>query len=171
MIVTLDINPETGKVRVLEIIKDSEETQIPTLFVESNKVRLNKSAVELFGNENVSIRYEADGTPIIGKASAFGEKGTKISKVGTIIYKGANHEVLSKLGDKFTLVPYKEGICKLISPDKIKEKTEAAMKEIQADYESSRVKQISLDIDDGFPGAADRLTDTNFDLDLSDLKL
>lgn len=147
MIVTLDINIETGKAKVLDIIFDDDN--IPSLTVEPNKVRLNKSAIKLFNEGRVHIGYEKSGDtfiPIIGNASLFGTEGTKISKIGTVIYKGANNEVLREYGTLLYLKPYKEGIYKLVADNTEEEDSKEEIEDLSID-ESFSEEDYNIDFD------------------------
>ena len=41
-------------------------------------------------------------------------QGNKLSKTGTIVYKGKNNDVLAEFGDKFTLEQYENKIFQLV---------------------------------------------------------
>lgn len=134
-----------------EIIEDDE----PKLFLESNKFRLNQSALKLMGisaesESKLDIKYEDNKgvpNPILGTDEAFGTKGgNKLTKAGTVAFRGSKNEELSKYGETFTLVAHqtKPGLFILSSE-----------KQIQVEQKDT---DIRIDEED---------TDLPFDLDLT----
>lgn len=142
VIVTFNFDPETEMVsdvkctvdgiekkkkttkKVKEVIEEMSTEALITL--ESNKLVFNTKAIADMAIEyedRIVIKWEKeDGKgktmiPIIGKDISFDEEGTgnKVTKSNTVAYKGKSNTVLSEFGSEFKIVPYREGVWKLIS--------------------------------------------------------
>ena len=115
--VQLDFNPETNECKVIgtEVTTKKksiavENTDEPTIALDSNKYVLNEAAAELLHvkwGDRISIQYQAvSGVtyPIIGSSAAFGVgTGNKLTKGLTVSCRGTANDVLSKYGSLFTL--------------------------------------------------------------------
>lgn len=93
------------------------------LEVLDNKLKLSKSALEKLNaapDDRISIQYISEGVgkscPVIGKAEVFTDRldGNRLTKSGTVSFRGEKRTTLLDFGSLFTLEPYKEGIWKLI---------------------------------------------------------
>lgn len=136
-----------------KVVEDTE----PKLFLEDNKFRLNSAALKLMGIDTESgvkldIKYEDNkGTsiPILGADEVFGTKGgNKLTKTGTVAFRGNKNEELSKYGREFSLIAYqtKPGLFILSSGEQVPI--------VQED------ENISVDVED---------TELPFDLDLAEI--
>lgn len=90
--------------------KKKEESSEPQLILEDNKYTLNTAAKELLGVEEgdkIDIKYKKINnklTPIIASDEVFGTKGgNKLTKSGTVAFRGTKRDELIKYGDIFTL--------------------------------------------------------------------
>lgn len=112
------IGKEEIKVDTKSVSKtvSKSDNGLPELILEDTKFKLTNAALELMNVEagcKVDIKYEKDGTPVIGSDEVWGTKGgNKISKTNTVICKGIKHDELAKYGTKFTLEKHssKEGL-------------------------------------------------------------
>ena len=92
------------------------------LIREEGKLVLSEDLINLLepvdDEIRVSIRYEKINdvtTPFFGTDASFKVKnGNKLTKNGTVAYRGKGNEVLAEFGERFTLVEYKPGIYQLI---------------------------------------------------------
>ena len=137
-------------------VVEDEDTE-PKLFLEDNKFRLNSAALTLMGIDiesgvKLDIKYEDNkGTsiPVLGTDEVFETKGgNKLTKAGTVAFRGNKNEELSKYGSEFTLVAYpaKPGLFILSSGNQVPS--------VQVD------ENISVDVED---------TDLPFELDLAEI--
>lgn len=101
----------------------NERDDIPVIVREENKLLFNNIALEMLGvewQERVLIKLEQGKDkkliPVIASGESWGNEnqGNKLSKTGTIVYKGKNNEVLAEFGDKFTLEEYEDNIFQLV---------------------------------------------------------
>ena len=142
VIVTFNFDPETEMVsdvkctvdgiekkkkttkKVKEVIEEMSTEALITL--ESNKLVFNTKAIADMAIEyedRIVIKWEKEEgkgktmIPIIGKDISFDEEGTgnKVTKSNTVAYKGKSNIVLSEFGSEFKIVPYREGVWKLVS--------------------------------------------------------
>ena len=113
-----------------KVVKD-EDTE-PKLFLEDNKFRLNSAALSLMGVDvesgvKLDIRYENNSgksVPILGAEEVFGSKGgNKLTKTGTVAFRGVKNEELSKYGKEFSVIPHtgKPGLFILSSGEEVPE--------------------------------------------------
>lgn len=139
----VSVNTETGEMttkcisrkidksnfEVTEVKKKSQkkvESNEPLLMLDTNKFTLTQAAVflmEIKPGDKLDIKYEKNGTnlePVIGTAENFGtpNAGNKFTKSYTCVCRGNKNQELSKYGTEFLIVPYKDGIFKLVSKDK-----------------------------------------------------
>lgn len=140
VVVTFDFDAETDSVKNVECFVDGIEKKKKTttpkkkkeeviesnaiITLESNKIIFNNKALadlKAEAGDRIVIKYEKskDGNayPIIGKDLDFDEEGTgnKITKSGSVSYRGQANTILANYGSEFNLEPYKEGIWKLVS--------------------------------------------------------
>ena len=166
----MSVNTDTGEVLETRLIdrsvnksdlkpsktsskKLAEDDPDAKLFLEDNKFRLNSAAISLMGIEagaKLDIKYEDDkgrSIPVLGTDEVFGTKGgNKLTKTGTVAFRGNRNEELSKYGKEFAIIAHssKPGLFILSSGEPVQE--------IQVD------ENISLDVDDA---------EFQFDVDLS----
>lgn len=143
--VTFDFDPETEKVTNVNCSVDGVEKKkrtskkdtsddsmpdVPIITLEETKIVFNKKALfdmEIEAEDRVIIRWEKEDSilyPIIGSDISFDQEGSgnKVTKSGSIAYKGKQNAVLKDFGSEFTIKNYKDGIWKLIplsDPDKV----------------------------------------------------
>lgn len=90
-----------------KVIKDEDPE--PKVYLEGNKLQLNQAALDLMKVEDgvkLDIKYD-NSRPVIGTTDAFGTAGgNKLTKAGTIAFRGNKNDELSKHGDTFTLKPH-----------------------------------------------------------------
>lgn len=124
-----DIKPSKS-VSKKKVTKDEDPE--PKLFLEDNKFRLNSAALELLKIDveegvKLDIRYENNNgrsIPILGIEEIFGSKGgNKLTKSGTVAFRGVKNEELSKYGREFTVIPHtnKIGLFILSSGEQVQE--------------------------------------------------
>ena len=107
--------------KVKDIVEDTSTESLISL--EASKLTFNGKAIAEMAIEyedRIVIKWIKEGKgmiPVIGKDLAFGEEGTgnKVTKSNSIAYKGKSNTVLAEKGSEFKILPYKEGIFKLIS--------------------------------------------------------
>ena len=144
--VSFDFDPETNTVKNVNCFVDGvekvkktttskktkdkkeelESTSLITL--DSNKLVFNNKAIsdmEIEYEDRIVIKYEKIGKenlPIIGKDLAFDEEGSgnKVTKSNSVSYRGKVNTILSEYGTEFELVPYKEGIWRMVSLNQTK---------------------------------------------------
>ena len=140
VVVTFDFDSETDSVKNVECFVDGIEKKKKTTtskkkkeeVVESNAIITLESNKLIFNNkaladlkadvgDRIVIKYEkaknGEDYPIIGKDLDFDEEGTgnKLTKSGSISYRGQANTILAVYGSEFSLEPIKEGIWKLTS--------------------------------------------------------
>lgn len=100
-----------------------ERDDIPIVIREDSKLVFNQLALTQIGvdwQERILIKLEKTKAgkmiPVIASSITWGseDNGNKLSKTGTVVYKGKNNEVLAAYGDKFTLEEYDDGIFQLV---------------------------------------------------------
>lgn len=140
LVLTIETDIETGDIKLLnrEVINDDiktpkksstkkktsveEESTEPTVTLDSNKLILTQSTVDLLQvceDCRIDIKYEKKDkkvVPVIGTDKAFGTKaGNLLSKKNTVSYRGAANTKLAAYGTVFKLQPTKnEGIYYLV---------------------------------------------------------
>ena len=140
---TINFDPITNQTslvsaRVLpndETFENDENSIEPKIVLDSNKYQLNKQAIILLGacpGTRIDIRYKQENNelfPLIGLSESFGSvSGNKVSKAYTISCRGTARELLARFGTVFTLIPYKDGLYKLIGNDS--EKVQESLKKV-----------------------------------------
>ena len=129
------------------------------LEVQDNKLKLSKNALDKLNakpDDRVSIQYWSEGigksVPIIGKAEAFTDRmdGNRLTKAGTVAFRGEKHATLIQFGTFFNLEEFKDGIWKLV-PIKIEEeKSDLAQEE--ADEAALNDSEIQNEIENLMAG-------------------
>ena len=124
------------------------------LEVQDNKLKLSKNALDKLNakaDDRISIQYWSEGIgksiPIIGKAEVFTDRmdGNRLTKAGTVAFRGEKHATLSQFGTFFNLEEFKEGIWKLV-PIKIEEEKSDLTQE-EGDMSSLNDSEIQTEIE------------------------
>jgi hypothetical protein len=109
--------------------KKADEDPEPKVTLEDNKYSLNTAALTLLGveaDDRIDIKFEKrekGRVPVIGNNVYFGTQGgNRLTKSGTVSYRGKNHDLLEEYGTVFTLKETdKEGIFEMIGDKPIPE--------------------------------------------------
>lgn len=118
--ISFDFDETTKQIKNLKVV--SLDNELPTLQLQSNKLKLSQSAVRLLGAEpgdRLTINYwtvnNKETFPVIGKSSVFTDEdaGTKLTKSHTMSYRGQQLEILKLYGENYTIEPFREGMFKL----------------------------------------------------------
>lgn len=146
---TYEQDDETGEVKVInrEVInedlpkakktsskatKKADDDPEPKITLEDNKYSLNNAALELLGveaDDRIDIKFEKRGKvriPVIGSNASFGTQGgNRLTKSGTVSYRGKNHDLLEEYGTIFTLkASDKDGIFEMVGDKPLPEEKE-----------------------------------------------
>ena len=146
---TYEQDDETGEVKVInrEVInedlpkakktsskatKKADDDPEPKITLEDNKYCLNNAALELLGveaDDRIDIKFEKRGKvriPVIGNNVSFGTQGgNRLTKSGTVSYRGKNHDLLAEYGTIFSFKETdKEGIFELVGDQPLPEPQE-----------------------------------------------
>lgn len=159
----LSIDTETGEIVGTKIVskkeennttpkkvnrkKTQEEDSEPKVYLEENKIKLNSAALELLGVEagdKLDVQYDKNNSPLIGTPEAFGspKSGNKLTKSGTIAFRGNKNEELAKWGNEFTLVDRGNEIYGLVN-EQVVQSEEVTDENVQIPEDDD----LSLDID------------------------
>lgn len=171
MLCTFEFNPQTNEYTPIgepEIVKTQmpkkkkEESDEPQLELDENKYHLNTAAIELLNvqpGDKIDIKYQIVDKinyPIIGPSSVWNSaSGNKLTKSGTVSYRGKANITLAEYGSLFNLIPWQghEGLFVLISDEPMPEPIEDDNVEIPVD------DNIELDIKDENTSIDDLLDD------------
>ena len=136
--------------------EDGETT--PMIHVLENKLQFNNKALELTGfeaDDKVLVQFEKQGrviTPVV----SLNDKGNRMTKTGTVSFRGSQRDTLLEYGENFEILIYenKEGFFKLKgdAPEK-----EDDIVDIPEEIENPEDSDFGLDSSD---------EDIAFDLDL-----
>lgn len=167
MLCTFEFDPQTNKYTPVgepEIVKTQtnkkkkQESDEPQLELDENKYSLNSAAIELLGvqsGDKIDIKYQIIDNlnyPIIGPSSIWkSNSGNKLTKSGTVSYRGQNNIVLSEYGNIFTLTPWKghEGLFVLMGNEPVPEIIQDDNVEVPTDSELEiDIKEDDFDIDE-----------------------
>jgi hypothetical protein len=143
---TYEQDDETGEVKVVnrEVVNDdlpkakktsskttkkTDEDPEPKVTLEDNKYSLNTAALTLLSveaDDRIDIKFEKrenGRVPVIGSNVCFGTQGgNRLTKSGTVSYRGKNHDLLEEYGTVFTLkATDKEGIFEMVGDKPIPE--------------------------------------------------
>lgn len=154
------VNKTTGEsktlpVQIKKVIKkkEVEKASTPQLVLSDSKYTLNSKAIELMQVEpdmRLDIKFESNGTPVIGTDQAYGTPGTgnKLTKSNTVRYSGNNNARLAEHGSIFTIEPHpiNEGIfiLKGDNPQVVKEHKDEAVV-IPDDFDLAELIDLSED--------------------------
>ena len=116
--------------------KTIEEDSTPKVYLEENKLKLNTAALELLGVEagnKLDVQYDKNNNPIIGTPEAFGSPklGNKLTKSGTIAFRGSKNEELAKWGNEFNLVDRGNGIFGMVNDQIVQDEEEVTDENIE----------------------------------------
>jgi hypothetical protein len=160
-VLNFDYDPETDTISNITVVSEGsiseikktrkstkkvkDDSNLPMVTREENKLVLNSKLIELLGlvhEDRVGLAYKKIGKinyPVLGKAETFGDKasGNKLTKTNTVAFRGNNNIVLAEYGTTFDVELCDEGYVKLIPLDK-------PMKEDLTVQEA--VKTISMEI-------------------------
>lgn len=107
-------NPEIVKQTQNKIKPKANESSEPQLELSENKYSLNSAAIELLNVEagdKIDIKWQIIDNinyPIIGPSTIWNSaSGNKLTKSGTVSYRGKANILLSEYGDTFELSPWK----------------------------------------------------------------
>ena len=148
----LSIDTETGEIVGTKIVskkeennttpkkvnrkKTQEEDSEPKVYLEENKIKLNSAALELLGVEagdKLDVQYDKNNSPLIGTPEAFGSPklGNKLTKSGTIAFRGSKNEELAKWGNEFNLVDRGNGIFGMVNDQIVQDEEEVTDENIE----------------------------------------
>ena len=117
--ISFDFDETTQKVSNLKVVNTSVKASAKEydLEVDENKLNLTSDAVEKLGavaGDRISVNYwtvdNQTTYPIISKADVFtdGSDGNKMTKKGTVSFKGQQRTSLLKFGSLFTFSEFKD---------------------------------------------------------------
>lgn len=117
--ISFDFDETTQKVSNLKVINSSVQasTKQYDVEVDENKLNLTSNAIEKLGavaGDRISVNYwtvdNQTTYPIISKSDVFtdGSDGNKMTKKGTISFKGQQRTSLLKFGSLFTFSEFKD---------------------------------------------------------------
>lgn len=117
--ISFDFDETTQKVSNLKVINSSVQasTKQYDMEVDENKLNLTSNAIEKLGavaGDRISVNYwtvdNQTTYPIISKSDVFtdGSDGNKMTKKGTISFKGQQRTSLLKFGSLFTFSEFKD---------------------------------------------------------------
>ena len=96
------------KVSLSDKLDPNDET--PIAILEENRLVFNKAALQLMDLKNgtlMDVRYKVvngNMVPVLGTADAFNvEGGNRLTKSGTLSFRGAKHQTLAEYGTRFIL--------------------------------------------------------------------
>lgn len=125
IVYTIELDTETNVSRVIKQrfltkgdIKVDDSSTEPSIVRDKTKLTFNQAAMDILGvkaDDLITIMYRSENgvnIPLIGKAEAFNSAtGNKITKKGTISFRGEMNKTLETYGSTFTIVASKdEGI-------------------------------------------------------------
>ena len=139
----LSIDTNTGEIIGTKIVSKKEE----------NKLKLNTAALELLGVEagnKLDVQYDKNNNPIIGTPEAFGSPklGNKLTKSGTIAFRGSKNEELAKWGNEFNLVDRGNGIFGMINDQIVQDEEEVTDENIEIPDDIDLSLSVDSIIDD-----------------------
>lgn len=109
----------TKSTKTISLVQESLD---PKVTVDSNKLLINTKAQQLLGvsvGDSIAVSYVPDAEqnmiPVIGKASELGQSGNKLTKSGSISFRGRANTELAKFGTEFSLEA-QGNVFKLVPP-------------------------------------------------------
>ena len=109
-----------------EVVVDNNES--PTVKLEDGKLVLSNSTISILNSQagdRISVTYLNNNNefyPVIAKSDTFGDivSGNKLTKAGTVSFKGKQAESLSQYGKDFDLIAEStEGVYKLVDKNHV----------------------------------------------------
>ena len=135
--------PEIVKTQSKPKKKENESSE-PQLELDENKYHLNSAAIELMNvnaGDRIDIKYQIIDKlnyPIIGPSTVWkSNSGNKLTKSGTVSYRGTANVALSEYGSLFTLTPWKghDGLFVLMGDEPMPQTVEDDNVELPEDME------------------------------------
>lgn len=128
--ISFNYDEETKTVNniIVRNLCSKKENKYATIEVKENKLVISEKAIGLIGcvaGDRIAIQYYQESPertfPVIGLSSVFADpdSGNKLTKSNTVSFKGFQRNILLKYGEEFTLVPFKEGVFKMISKSEV----------------------------------------------------
>lgn len=121
--ISFDFDEKSKKIlNVVVVERSNVDPKVPYVEVLNNKLQLNDVAITTIGakfGERISINYWTENNentfPVIGLSESFtdGNDGNKLTKSGTIAYRGSQRETLLKYGDLFKVEAFKDKMFRL----------------------------------------------------------
>lgn len=121
--ISFDFDEKSKKIlNVVVVERSNVDPKVPYVEVLNNKLQLNDVAITAIGakfGERISINYWTENNentfPVIGLSESFtdGNDGNKLTKSGTIAYRGSQRETLLKYGDLFKVEAFKDKMFRL----------------------------------------------------------
>ena len=122
IVYTIELDTETNVSRVVKQrfltkadIKIDDSSSEPTIIRDKTKLTFNQAAMDLLdlkADDLIAIMYRSENgnnIPLIGKATAFNmTTGNKITKKGTVSFRGDMNKTLENYGSTFSLVESKD---------------------------------------------------------------
>lgn len=122
-----NVTVSTGRQRIdTSSVPNVESSDMPDVVVLDNKLQLSKNGMQKLNvrpDDRISIQYISTGIgkaqPVIGKAEVFTDRldGNRVTKKGTVSFRGEKRNTLLEFGTEFNLEEYKNDIWKLIMVD------------------------------------------------------
>lgn len=175
MLCTFEFDPSTNTYTAIgepELVKTQskpkpkiDDSPEPKLILDDNKYTLNTSAIELMGvnaGDKIDIKYQIVDKinyPIIGPSDVWkSSSGNKLTKSGTVSYRGKANTVLLEFGNEFELTPWKDhdGLFILMGNEPQSEIVEDD--NIELPIEGDKIKDIHEDVTDEISEVLDELS-------------
>lgn len=171
IVYTIEIDTETNESRIIKQrfltkgdIKIDDSTTDPIIIRDANKLTFNQAALDLMQvkvGDSISIKYRTENgkeLPIIGKDQYFPNAiGNKITKKGTISFRGDMNKNLSLFGSTFNLVESKDKGIFFMKGDLNTVEVPDEIIDINKELDMSSLNEEDLSLDD---------TDLSFDFSL-----
>lgn len=172
IVYTIELDTETNESRVIKQrfltkgdVKVDDSSETPSIVRDKTKLTFNQAALDLLRvteGDFISVMYRTEGTkafPVIGKSSVFNtENGNKITKKGTISFRGDMNKTLEEFGSNFTLVESKDPDVYFLKGDLERAEIPDEVVDINKELDFSALdEQEDLTVDD---------TDLSFDFSL-----
>ena len=171
IVYTIEIDTETNESRIIKQrfltkgdIKIDDSTTDPIIVRDANKLTFNQAALDLMQvkvGDSISIKYRTENgkeIPLIGKDQYFlNAIGNKITKKGTISFRGDMNKNLSLFGSTFNLVESKDKGIFFMKGDLNTVEVPDEIIDINKELDMSSLNEEDLSLDD---------TDLSFDFSL-----
>lgn len=171
IVYTIEIDTETNESRIIKQrfltkgdIKIDDSITDPIIVRDANKLTFNQAALDLMQvkvGDSISIKYRTENgkeIPLIGKDQYFSNAiGNKITKKGTISFRGDMNKNLSLFGSTFNLVESKDKGIFFMKGDLNTVEVPDEIIDINKELDMSSLNEEDLSLDD---------TDLSFDFSL-----